>query len=69
MNSFLLTVPQLNRNWCGGIENSGFVISRTPGRSKSSTFCDAMSMAEFFFRTRLSALRMYSTATGLPSQI
>ena len=39
MNSFLLTVPQLNRNWCGGMENSGFVISRTPGRSKSSTFC------------------------------
>ena len=61
--------PALNRNWCGGMEKSGFVISRTPGWSKSSRFWLASTSADSFLRTRLSEFRMYSMATGLDSQI
>ena len=51
------------------MENSGFVISRTPSWSKSSKFCEAMMIADSFLRTRFRQFRIYSMAVGLESQI
>lgn len=59
--------PALNKNWWVGIENRGFVISATPGRTKSSIFWLAMMRLESFFRHRLSIPRIYSMAVGLES--
>ena len=55
-----LICPALNRNWCVGMENSGFVNSRIDGIKKSSIFWLARITEESFLRTRFMQLRRYS---------